>query len=239
METSEARAIKAWAWYESVKDGKYERFNLECNKSAIFTYLDSMLEQIKPETIVAAFAAAEGNGNKLPNGFQLAVKTNPQIAEEAAAKRAAADAQSKKDADALVLAQENRRFELIEWVSKHRGATTPEALRLEKSIISHWPDAKLEQEAAAIRLRQQSRGQSAAEFSKAQGLDRIDSTGKEIKKSPGAVPLPENFTARVWQRMTNVQMRLFVKGYVTKGYDDRAVWHAINQRVAETAGQEN
>jgi len=231
MTTSEVKAIQAWAWYESVKDGKYERFNLECNKTAVFSYLDAQLEQTKPESITAAFAAAEGNGNRLPNGFQLAVKTNPQIAEEAAAKRAADQAAEVERQRLADIAAENRRFELIEFVSQHRGATTPHALAVEKDIVSHFSIAQLEQAAADIRLRQESRGQTAAQFAKAHGLDKIDATGKEIRKTPGAVVLPPDLTRAKFKAMQPFQIRLLVKSYVVKGHSDRAVWAALNALV--------
>jgi hypothetical protein len=234
--TREEQLVRTYSWYESIKDGKYERFNLECNKTAVFDFIESQLELIKPETVKAAFEAAAGNGNRLPNGFQLAVKADERLAAERAAK-AQADAEAAAEKERLAaIEQDNRRFENIAFISQHRGATTPEALAVEKRIISHWPDERLEQEVAAIRLRQQSKGQTGAEFAKAQGLDKIDVRGEQVKKGTATVPLPESLTASSFRKLRPAEIRIMVSTIARQGFDDRAIWRAINQRVAETAG---
>ncbi len=222
---------QAEAWYAAVTaDGlKYARYNCDANKSLVFSWIESQQMPVNAASVLAAFQ--EGT-------LRLAVLRDEQAEARAAEVREQEAAREQERQRLADVAEQNERFELIQFCAAYRCAdATGQAV--ERKSLDFWETPRLRAYADSIKLQRASKGQSAAEFSKAQGLDKIDVTGREIKRPDQPVSLSADFDARAYHKMSGAQIRLFVKSLVAKHGigSDRKVWAAINQRVAETRGQ--
>ena len=229
----DARLIQNWAVFEALQaDQSLRPYGLDCNNSLLFDYLKSQALLINPKTVSEALRFAQSNSNRLPNGSQLAVKQVSRIQEEADAKAQAEAEAAAEKARLAAVEQENRRFALVEFIAKNRAGkgATADALRIERGNVAHWPIEKLEAENSAIQMRADWRGKSAAEF-KAGVLD----PQRDAKKL-GELVLPADLTAKTFCAMPASKIRILVRSYTARGYSDRAVWQAINERVAATRG---
>ena len=231
MATSEV--VKTAAWYHgtTAEYPRWLKFAMEGNKSGVMDYLEQEAVQITPAAIVKLFQDAERlSPPALPNGFVLGVKPDETVLRRQREDREAAEKAEAERQRLAVIEEENRRFALINFCAEYRSKD-PNGQRIEKEMLSHWDTAKLQSYADGIKLQRQSKGMTAKEFAQNNFLDE--------KAGPGALILPQDFTAQKYARMTGAQIRHFVRSLVVKtGRSDREIWAAVNQRVAATRGQE-
>jgi hypothetical protein len=231
MATSEV--VKTAAWYHgtTAEYPRWLKFAMEGNKSGVMDYLEQEAVQITPAAIVKLFQDAERlSPPALPNGFVLGVKPDETVLRRQREDREAAEKAEAERQRLAVIEEENRRFALINFCAEYR-CKDPNGQRIEKELLSQWDTPRLQAYADGIKLQRQSKGMTAKEFAQNNFLDETP--------GPGPLVLPADFNARKYHRMTGAEIRLFVRALVVKtGRSDREVWAAVNQRVAETKGQE-
>lgn len=162
---SEERAIQAWAFYHAFADHReLEKFNCQANQPLVVEWIRSQNLSINPMNVWVALQDAERNGNRLPNGTELAVKQNEQLAREAVEK-AERERKQQEEADKLAIIQaENEVFKLCKEISEWRGGSDKHAVQQELARISRWTLEQLREYKAGIDRQRAAKGLSASEY---------------------------------------------------------------------------
>lgn len=227
---TESEVVRTSAWYHgtTAEYPRWLKFAIEGNKSGVMDYLEHEAIQITPAAIVKLFQDAERlSPPALPNGFVLGVKLDEAVQRRQQEDREAAEKAEAERQRLAIIEEENRRFALINYCAEFR-CKDPNGQRIEKEQLSHWETDRLQAYADGIKLQRASKNMTAQAFREA--------NFSQEESAPGKLVLPPDLTARKIKQMSGFQLRHLVKSYVVKGHDDRKVWAAVNQRMAETGG---